>query len=394
MRKTFCLLLSLCLILLSFNAINAESTAPIDTSNAINAESTAPIDTSLVKSAMLIEAASGKTIFEYNSEAPLAIAGLTRLPALLIICEAFDSGAITEETSVTVSGKSAAVKGATAFLSEGEQISAADLLRAAIMINAGDAIHALASTICGSESAAADRINTRLSELGISSQYTDIIGNDCTLSALDLTKIGSALLKCASFKKYSSLFYESLEHSNGSKPTELANPNKLVKQYSGCSGIATGSSSDAGYCGVFAAERGGTSYLAVCIGAANSSDRFATGIELLDYGFASFRSTKVISAGDKVDTVQVFGAIETEVNIVAEKDLTLLLSTTDAKYIPESQYETSLTAPIKQGQILGTLKYLNSAGEEIGSVNLIAEKAVEAASLLDYLGLLFKCWIA
>lgn len=380
MRKTFCLLLSFILIFLSFSAINAENTAPIDTS--------------LVKSAMLIEVISGKVIFEYNSETPLAIAGLTRLPALLVICEAFDSGAITEESSVTVSGKSAAVKGATAFLSEGEQINAADLLRAAIMINAGDAIHALASAICVSESAAADRINIRLSEIGVSSQYTDIIGNDCHLSALDLTKIGSELLKCASFKKYSSLFYESLEHTNGSKATELANPNKLVKQYSGCSGIATGSSSDAGYCGVFAAERGGTSYLAVCIGAANSSDRFATGIELLDYGFASFRSTKVISAGDRVDIVQVYGAVETELDIVAENDLTLLLSTTDTKCIPQSQYETSITAPIKRGQIIGTLKYLNSSGEEIGSVNLIAEKDVDAARLLDYLKLLFKCWIS
>ena len=98
-------------------------------------------------------------------------------------------------------------------------MKASDLLRAAVMINAGDAIHALAATVCGSDSAASERINNRLSELGISSQYIDIIGDGIALSAYDLALIGRALIKSESFRKYSMCFYENLTHTTGAKDT-------------------------------------------------------------------------------------------------------------------------------------------------------------------------------
>ncbi len=381
MHKITCLLLSIFMMLL-----------PVSISEA-HADTVSPIDVSNVKSALLIEAISAKPLFEYNSSEKMPVAGLARLPALLVICEAFDSGAIASDTVVSVNGKAASIKGATAFLSEGEQINADELLRAAIMINAGDAIHALASKAYGSENAAADKINARLAELGVSAQYSDIIGSDIMLSALDLANIGRALLQCNSFTENSSLYYESLEHTTGAKATELANPNKLIKQYSGCLGIATGSSQDAGYCGLFAAERGNTKYLAVSLGAANSSDRFVSGIEMLDYGFANYRSTKVISAGDTVDTIEISGSISTELIIISETDLSLLLSTGDPKYIPESEYEPIISAPVNEGQVIGKIKYMNSAGELLGEVNLIAGCTIEKAGFMDYFGLILKQWI-
>ena len=149
MCKKNCLLLALaCVILL----------VPI---NNTRAESV-PVDTSLVRAAVLMEAETGRLLFASNEESKLEVAGLSRLAALLVICDAFDGGMIDGDTMINVSHKAASVRGATAFLSEGESMKASDLLRAAVMINAGDAIHALAATVCGSDSAASERINNRL----------------------------------------------------------------------------------------------------------------------------------------------------------------------------------------------------------------------------------------
>ena len=352
----------------------------------------APIDTGIIKGAILMEPYSGRVLFEHDSSSKYSVAGLTRLAALLIICEAFDSGTITDDTVVTVSAKSAAVKGTTAFLANGERMNAGDMLMAAVMINAGDAIHALMCCICGSENTAVERINARCRELGIDASYSDICGDGVLLSCTDLAAIGTALIKSESFRRNSSLYYEKLSHTTGASQTELANPNKLTKQYSGCLGVATGSSTDAGYCGVFASERGGTTYIAVAIGAKNSSDRFVTGIELMDYGYANFRSSKMVTAGETAAEIPVSGALEKTIKLVTASDLSLLVSVNGAKLYSETEIPESVEAPIKEGQIIGRIRYLTENGEIVGEVDLIAYSGAEKAGFKDYVMLIMRAW--
>lgn len=352
----------------------------------------APIDTGLIKGAMLMEPYSGRVLFEHDSSSKYSVAGLTRLVALLVVCEAFDSGMIEDDTVVTVSAKSAAVKGATAFLANGERMNAGDMLMAAVMINAGDAIHALMCCICGSENTAVERINARCGELGIDASYNDICGDGVLLSCADLSAIGAALIRSDSFGRNSSLYYEKLSHTTGASQTELANPNKLARQYSGCLGVATGSSTDAGYCGVFASERGGTTYLAVAIGAKNSSDRFVAGIELMDYGYANFRSSKMVTAGEIAAEVPVSGALEKTIRLVAASDLSLLVGVNGSKLYSETEFPECVEAPIKSGQKIGRIRYLTEDGEIVGEVDLIAASDAEKAEFKDYIMLLLRAW--
>ena len=136
-------------------------------------------------------------------------------------------------------------------------------------------------------------------------------------------------------------------------------------------GVATGSSQTAGYCGVFAAERGGTCYIAVSLGAANSSNRFVCGIELMDYGFANFRSVKVVSEGDIIGGVCVSGSLENSV-----------------------QYEQEITAPISEGQTLGKLVFTDSAGELMGEVNLVSIKEIPNAGFSDCFDYILRAWLS
>lgn len=354
---------------------------------------TVPIDTNKVGAALLMEAGSGKILFEYEADEKRESAGLSRLPALLVICEAFDEGILKEDTMVTVGDKAAAIKGTTAFLKSGEQMNAGDMLMAAVMINAGDAIHALACAAFGSENTAAEKINSRMNEIGVSVQYADICGEGSLLSASELAKIGMELLKSETYGKNGTLFYEKIEHNTGAGETELANPNKLIKQYSGCMGIATGSSKESGYCGVFAADRGGTAYIAVVLGAANGADRFGTGIELLDYGFASFRSVTVIRAGEVIAEIPVVGGLENTVKAISTDDAVMLLNVSDAKYFSENVLPETINAPVSKGQSLGSVKLMNVTGDLIFEIPLVADRDIVQARLIDYIELVVMQWL-
>lgn len=357
------------------------------------AESVSPIDTQKVHAAVVGETGSGKTVFEFNGSENRVPAGLSKLPALLAISEAFDDETMAEDARLTVTAKAAAIRGTTAFLCEGETASAGDLMMAAVMINAGDAIHTLAVGAFGSESVAADRINARLKQLGINVQLDNVCGEGLMLSAVDLMKIGIELSKSKTFRKYSSMYYEKIEHSTGANATELANPNKLVRQYSGCFGIATGSSNDAGYCGVFAAERGGTEFVAVVLGAANSSDRFAAGIELLDYGFAAFRSVRIIKKGDFVSAVAVSGGTSRELNLTAGADVVLLIPVNNAKYNQTVEVPESVEAPIAEGDAIGKIIYSDTDGNILAEVALVAERGAEKLSFADSIRNILRQWL-
>lgn len=348
------------------------------------AQSTAFLDTLSAKACILIDGATGKKLFELNSGEKLPAAGLSRLAALLVICDAFDSGEADKTMTVTISDEASSIGGTTAFLRPNERISADKLLMAAVMINAGDAIHALACAAFGSETAAIQRINARLNGLGLEGGLGDICGRDRSFSAAELAAIGSELIKSETYSQYGTMYYELLAHE-AAGDTELANPNKLIRQYSGCLGVGTGSSVEAGYCGVFAAKRGETVFIAAVLGAENSADRFKAGTALLDHGFANFRSVRVGEPGDAYGSVAVRGALKNEVEAVSEGDTVLLIRTSSGKYTVEPLLPPFLTAPVDKTQPIGKLIVRDAQGEVLEEAELFPAEDVEAAGFGGYM---------
>ena len=211
------------------------------------ADESMPADMAGAKAAVLAEQTGGNSVAALKADEKMEVGGLSRLPALLAVCEGMDQGLITLNASITVSEAASRIKGPTAFLSAYEIIDAASLLKAAVMITAGDAIYALAEAIYGSATACQQRMQERLSELGVEASYNNLMDTDIRLSANDLVAIGRALMQSPSFTSYSGLFYDSITHADG-RVTELASSNRLLKSSVGCVGVATGSSTSAGYC--------------------------------------------------------------------------------------------------------------------------------------------------
>jgi len=348
-------------------------------------ETVSAVSMDKVSAAFLAEANTLQSIMEKNAQELYSVAGLSKLPALLVVCEGIDQGAIQPTDMVSVSSAAAKVKGPTAFIEQGEQIAASELLKAAVMIGAGDAIFALGEHMCGTETVFLEKIQRRLQELGVSASMADAMGNGLQISTADLVKIGAALSKSECFSKHCMLTLDGITHED-ERYTELVNPNRLIKNYAGCTGIATGSSSADGYCGIFSANRGETQLICVVLGAKNSSDRFETATQMLDYAFASIQTQKVAVAGSVIkENVRVQGGKRREINLVAKEDVVLLLDKNQQRLKGVEQIPEVIAAPFTTSDVLGYVVYQDESGAEVARVELVAQHNVEQASFRDYM---------
>ena len=145
------------------------------------ADGEADLELAGAKAAVLMEQGGGQVVFGAQADEKLEVGGLSRLPALLAVCEGIDAGLLGLDMTVTVSHEAAAIQGPTAFLSPGEAIDAGSLLKAGIIITAGDAIYALGEAVFGTEEACLIRIRERLASLNIHAEYGDMLGSGVKL---------------------------------------------------------------------------------------------------------------------------------------------------------------------------------------------------------------------
>lgn len=349
-------------------------------------------ETGQVKAAIVTEAQSGQRIFEKNAEERLNLGGLVRLPALLYALEYMDSGKLAADENIVVSPEAAGVGGATAFLKAGETIKAGTAMKAAVMITAGDATFALAEACAGGQDAAVKAINELMQDAGVYAEVSSIDGKGLMLSAEELAKLGARLAKSGTYKQYSALYLDEIQHENGTR-TELVNQNKLIKSLDGCFAGSTGSSSEAQYCGVFMVKRKGAVFIAAVIGAADSKTRFSCASKTIEASVAAVSIKTPVKKGDKVvENVSVSGGITKNVNLVAAEDVTLIVWNGDE---PRSviNAEEAYAAPVRVGDKAGTLEYIFEISGESVSVDLVFDGDVDTAGLADYVVLCFTKWV-
>lgn len=349
-------------------------------------------ETGQVKAAIVTEAQSGQRIFEKNAEERLNLGGLVRLPALLYALECMDSGKLAADENIVVSPEAASVGGATAFLKAGETIKAGTAMKAAVMITAGDATFALAEACAGGQDAAVKAINELMQDVGVYAEVSSIDGKGLMLNAEELAKLGARLAKSGTYKQYSALYLDEIQHENGTR-TELVNQNKLIKSLDGCFAGSTGSSSEAQYCGVFMVKRKGAVFIAAVIGAADSKTRFSCASKTIEASAAAVSIKTPVKKGDKVvENVSVSGGITKNVNLVAAEDVTLIVWNGDE---PRSviNAEEAYAAPVMSGDKAGTLEYIFEISGESVSIDLVFDGDVDTAGLADYVVLCFTKWV-
>ncbi len=151
----------------------------------------------------------------------------------------------------------------------------------------------------------------------------------------------------------------------------------MVRNYNGCTGLKTGSTSLALYNVSASATRDNMSLIAVVMKAPSSTVRFQNAATLLDYGFSNFEYKSLITANEVVKSVKINKGIIGTVDAMAENSCgTLITKGNDVNIEQEISMENSLSAPISKGQSIGKITYTLN-GEMISECNLIASEDVD-----------------
>ena len=344
----------------------------------IFAEEKAEKDEIKVKSSILMCMDTGDIIKEENAYEHLSPASVTKIMSILLIMEAIDSGKIKLDDMVTASENAVSKGGSQIWLEVGEQMSVDDLLKAVIIASANDACTLLGEYIAGSDTAFVGMMNDKVKELGLKdSNFENCTGLDDNITnhyscAYDLAVIAAQVMKYDLVKEYSTVWLDSLRDGE----TELNNTNKLINKYNGITGLKTGTTSNAGFCLCATATREGMSLVSVVLGADTSDDRFNMSTQLLDFGFANYKLSKINLDKSKITPVKIEKGRVKSITPIFKNTDSILVTKNAGDFEYEYKIKDSVVAPVKKGDVLGEVIVMNS-NEQVASVELVAEQNVK-----------------
>lgn len=344
-------------------------------------------------SAILIEQTTGQVLYSYNAHEQLRPASVTKIMSILLIMDAINSGKISYDTQIPCSENASSMGGSQIWLDTTETLSVEEMLKAICVVSANDCVVAMAEYLGGTEEGFVNMMNEKAKSLGMNdTTFKNCHGIDedgHVTSSYDISLMSRELLnKYPEITKYTTIWSDSLRDGK----SELVNTNKLVHNYSGCTGLKTGSTSLALYNLSASATRDDLSLIAVVMKAPTSAIRFKTASSLLDYGFSNFQYTKLATAGDIVQNVEVFKGIESTVNAVFETDTgTLVSKGNDSNIEKVISLNSDISAPISKGDVIGTVSF-NLNGENIATVNLISDSNVNKINILSMSKNIFSKW--
>ena len=327
------------------------------------------------KSAILMEATTGRVIYEQNADEALPPASVTKVMTLLLVMEAIEEGKIKLDDMVTTSQRAAEMGGSQIYLEVGEQMSVEDMLKSVIIASANDAACALAEFVAGSETAFVKAMNDKARELGmVNTTFENTNGLDDTAvnhltSARDIAIMSSELIKHKKILEYSSIWMDTVRNGLFG----LTNTNRLVRYYNGCTGLKTGSTGKAGFCVSATAERDGVSLICVIMGAESSDVRNQAATSLLNWGFANYGV--YTHDARELDPIKVTGGVKDSVGVSYE-DFSFV---TEKGKIGKIQHKIvlneSIAAPVNEGDEIGEVVFTLD-GKEIGRVPITARETV------------------
>ncbi len=334
------------------------------------------------KSAVLMEAESGVVLYAKNKDEAYSPASVTKTMTLLLCAEALERGDFKLSDKVTVSSSATAMGGSQVFLKEGEEMTVEDLLKSTVIASANDCAVAIAELIAGSESAFVDKMNERAGELGLrNTVFENCTGLDDTttnhvMSAYDIALISRELIKHECILNYSNVWQDSIRNGEFT----LTNTNRLVRYYSGCTGLKTGSTDKAGFCVSATAKRDGMHLIAVIMGAETREKRNEAARELLDFGFANFSLFSEEKAF--IEDIPVYSGRESTVPLYSSP-VSFLLEKGDAKKI-EKKYVIPdyVKAPVKEGDIVGEIIY-TVEDREVGKSNIVTGISCDKINMIE-----------
>jgi len=380
-KRFTAIFIALCLLMLAFGAGGTNAAATTNAALDLDA-----------KSAILVDAATGQVLYDYNADTPLPPASMAKMMTEYLVFKAIKEGKLSWDQEITVQENASLQIGSRVFLAKGEKYTVENLYKAMAVGSANDATVQLAETVAGSEEAFAKLMNETAKQFGMKTahfinstgldrkdmpekyQPTSIEG-ETVMSARDAAILAERILKdypdFLNYSKIQSFRFRERDDEPVVNWDWMLESNKNVTNfkkfaYPGVDGLKTGHTSNAGNCFTGTSLQNGTRLIAVVMGVPGDTydgQRFLETAKLFDYGFNNFEKRTIVEAKATVpgyETLKVKKGARKSVPVVTATDLTIMapkgqaITPTVKEVKPASD---PLAAPIKQGDTVGTVTY-------------------------------------
>ncbi len=325
------------------------------------------------KAAILIEAQTGKILYQKNASQMLQMASTTKIMTTLIALEKgnLDEYFIVDSNAIKVEGSSMGLK-------EGDRVTQRALCYGMMLPSGNDAANATAVRVAGSQEKFIAMMNAKAKKIGMKNtnfvtpsgldDYTDLHYS----TAYDMAILTREALRNPIFKEICSTKNAKLEFGNPPFTRWLQNTNRLIGTCQGVIGVKTGFTDKAKRCLVSACERNGITLICVTLNDPNDWNDHAN---LYEYGFSKFG--KVEMPIDNINMIVNVVGGKREIAYLKQKErVTLSVAADDVAKVkkviilPQFAY-----APLKKGDVVGRADYVLN-GTVIKSVPIIAEEDV------------------
>jgi len=337
-----------------------------------------------VRSYILIDAYSGQTLAELNSDERMEPASITKLMTGYVLYKRLQEGVAKLDDMVTISEKAWRMEGSRMYVELGSQVPVKDLLLGMVVQSGNDATVALAEYIAGSESAFVELMKQQAAELGLANSHfmnsEGLPDPNHYMSARDIATLGRAIIR--NFPEYYKGY--SIREFTYNK-IKQQNRNRLLWQDSSVDGLKTGHTNSAGYCLVASAKRGDMRLIAVVLGAKNEKDRFRASQELLNYGFSFFETQKIYNANESLTEARVWKGDKNRLPAGVVGGFYVTLPKGRAEGLQAvMNVDPDIIAPVQQGDPVGEVT-ATLDGQIINKTPLTALENVGEAGLLGRL---------
>jgi serine-type D-Ala-D-Ala carboxypeptidase (penicillin-binding protein 5/6) len=335
--------------------------------------------------AILIDSASSSVLFEKDADTLVVPASTAKIMTAEIVFHEIALGHLKLDDQFVVSETAwryggAPSRGSSMFAAPNSQIRIEDLIRGLVIDSGNDAAIALSEGIAGSEGAFATLMTKRARELGLEhSTFTNAWGRGDPEQKVTPREM-------AALANHVILTYPDLYKYFGEKDftwnkIKQANRNPLLTMDFGADGLKTGNIDESGYGLVGSAVQNGQRLILALYGASTAKERAEEARKIFLWGFRSFDSKTIFQAGETIGDAKVYGGSASEVPLVADKEVTILVPrTATGKFTGRVVYTGPLIAPIEAGQEVARLKIFRGT-ELILDLPLKTAAAVEQGAL-------------
>ena len=346
-------------------------------------------------SAILVEASTGRIIYEKNANEERAPASMTKMLTCIIALEK-----LTPFEEILLSNEAIMTEDNTLRWEKLDSVAAKDMITAVMLVSENGGAVALAQAVSGSVSEFADVMNKKAREIGCkNSNFVNPNGlpNPQHYStAADMARIAVYCMKNPDFRKIVETKRTSIKWIYPKdKWSELNNTNELLGKFKGANGIKTGWTRAAGGCLAASAKRGDVELIAVVMNSTDMDTRFDDATKLLNYGFERVRMVEAIDA-ERVDKkIFVRDGEQATVHVGIDENLMFPLMASEDTKLLRVTYDLPkiVKASIHEGQVLGEA-VLRYDGKPVARVPLVArEEVVEGFSFASLFVTLFGSFL-